>query len=119
MRRKAKIVVKVALTIVLVVGMVLSANVRVVSHDLSELTQLVAEHDAGIEEHGHAHDDAVDLIDAYHGHSHDVADHDHNIAFLPPRTPSITVLPTGSTWALANNVFEDHSDFGLERPPRV
>lgn len=107
------------LTIALAVGMLFSANSRSVTHDFTELAKIVAEHHAEIEEHGHAHEDIVDLMHAYHGHSHEVADHDHNIAYLPPRDPSNSMMPTSKTWAMANSVMPDRRHFGLDRPPRV
>ena len=107
------------LTIALAVAMLLSANSRSVTHDFTELAKIVAEHRAEIEEHGHAHEDIVDLIHAYHRHSHEVADHDHNIAFLPPRDPSGSVMPTRTIWAMANSAMPDRQDYGLDRPPRV
>lgn len=107
------------LIIALAVGIVLSSNARMVSHDLTELAQIVAEHDHEVAEHGHAHNDIVDLIHAYHGHMHDVADHDHNIAFLPPRAASSHAPPTGKGWAWANGLMQDRSEFDLDRPPRL
>jgi hypothetical protein len=107
------------LTIALAIGMLLSANSRSVTHDFTELAKIVAEHHAEIEEHGHAHEDIVDVMHAYHGHSHEIADHDHNIAFLPPRDAMSTPMPSGSSWAMANSALADRRDYGLDRPPRV
>jgi hypothetical protein len=107
------------LTFALTVGMLLSANSRSVSHDFKELAKIVAEHHAEIQEHGHAHEDIVDVMHAYHGHSHEIADHDHNIAFLSPRDPSGSIMPTRKSWAMANSAMPDRRDFGLDRPPRV
>lgn len=107
------------LRIALAVGMLLSANSRSVTHDFTELAKTVAEHHAEIEEHCHAHEDIVDLMHAYHGHSHEIADHDHNIAFLPPRDPSGPVVPTSTSWAMANSAMPDRRDYGLDRPPRA
>jgi hypothetical protein len=107
------------LTIALAVGMLLSANSRSVTHDFNELAKIVAEHHAEIEEHGHAHQDIVDLMHAYHGHSHEVADHDHNIAFLPPRDPSGPIMLTSTSWTMAPSAMAGRRDYGLERPPRV
>jgi hypothetical protein len=107
------------LTVALAVGMLLSANSRSVTHDLTELAKIVAEHHAEIEEHGHAHEDIVDVMHAYLGHSHEIADHDHNIAFLPPRDAVRTPMPTSSSWAMANSAMPDRRDYGLDRPPRV
>jgi hypothetical protein len=107
------------MTIALAVGLLLSANSRSVTHDFTELAKVLAEHHAEIEEHGHAHEDIVDLMHAYHGHSHEVTDHDHNIAFLPPREPSGSVMPTSTSWAMTSNAMADRTDYGLDRPPRV
>jgi len=107
------------LTIVLAIGTLASANSRSVTHDFTELAKIVAEHHAEIEEHGHAHEDIVDLLHAYHGHSHEVADHDHNIAFLPPRDAMSTPMPTSASWAMAHSAMPDRGYFGLDRPPRV
>jgi hypothetical protein len=107
------------LTIALAVGMLLSANSRSVAHDFTELAQIVAEHHAEIEEHGHAHEDIIDVMHAYHGHSHEIADHDHNIALLPPRDLSSSILPTSTTWTMVNSEMRDRRDYGLDRPPRV
>ena len=107
------------LTIALAVGMMLSANSRSVTHDFTELVKIVAEHHAEIEEHGHSHEDIVDVMHAYHGHSHEIADHDHNIAFLPPREASGALLPTSTNWAVSDSAMPDRRDYGLDRPPRV
>jgi hypothetical protein len=110
---------RIMLTIALAVGMLLSSNSRMVSHDIIELAKIVADPSAEIADHGHAHEDIVDVMDAYHGHAHDVADHDHNVAFLPPRPSSGIVLSTRTNWALANASMPDRRDSGLDRPPRA
>jgi hypothetical protein len=107
------------LTIALAIGMLLSANSRSVTHDFTELAKIVAEHYAEIKEHGHAHEDIIDVMHAYHGHSHEIADHDHNIAFLPPRDASGSITPTSTSWAMANSAMPGRREFGLDRPPRV
>lgn len=107
------------LTVAFAVSMLLSSNSRSVTHDFTELAKIVAEHHAEIEEHGHAHEDIVDVMHAYHAHSHEIADHDHNIAFLPPRDPSGSMTPTSTSWAMASSVMTDRRNYGLDRPPRV
>ncbi len=109
----------IVLTIALAVGMILSSNSRMAAHDVTELAQSAVDHGDEIEEHGHAHEDIVNVMDAYHGHAHDVADHDHNTAFLQPRTSSGVELPTRTNWALASYAMPDRSGFDLDRPPRV
>ncbi len=107
------------LAIVLAVGIVLSANSRSVTHDITELAKIVAEHQAEVEAHGHAHEDIADLIHAFHGHHHEINDHDHNIAFLPPRAPITTPLLTGTGLARADFGKPDLIEYGLDRPPRA
>ena len=107
------------LTMALVVGMMLSSNSRSVTHDPTELAKIVAEHHAEIEEHGHSHEDIVDVMHAYHGHSHEIADHDHNIAYLPPREASDTLSPTSTNWAMSDRAMRGRRDNSLDRPPRV
>ena len=119
MRRQITYFLRAVLTIALAVGMVLSFNSRMISHDLANLTPIAVDHQTEIEEHGHAHDEVVSVMDAYHGHAHDVADHDHNIAFLPPRASSGMALPTRTNWASAHYAMPDRREFDLDRPPRV
>ena len=119
MTRKIAAYFKGILVAALAVGIVLSANARSVTHDLTALAEIVAEHQAEIEEHGHAHEDIVDLMHAYHGHGHEIADHDHNIAFLPHREAVAELLPTSASWKLAHNGMPDRRDHELDRPPRV
>lgn len=102
----------------LAVAFLLASNARIVSHDLPDLQQIVAEHQNEISEHGHAHEDVVDVVHAYHGHGHDGADHDHNVAFLPDRKATDTLMPVRSTWIVANNALPGRSIFDLDRPPR-
>jgi hypothetical protein len=109
----------VILTIALVVGMIASSNSRMVSHDTANLPLIVADQQVEIDEHGHAHDEVVSVMDAYHGHAHDVTDHDHNTAFLPPRTSSRMVPSSRTNWALAHYAMPDPRAFVLDRPPRV
>lgn len=119
MARISKDILKAVLTIALVMGMISSSNSRMVSHDIIELAKIVAEHRAEISDHGHAHEDIVDVMHAYHRHAHDVADHDHNIAYLSPRRSSNIALPTRMNWALTSDAMSDRRDFDLDRPPRV
>lgn len=119
MRPKASTIFRAILTAILAVGVVLSANSRMVTHDSTALAQIVAEHLAEIEDHGHAHEDIADLMHANNWHSHDVLDHDHNIAFVPPVPGTQVELATSETWILAFYTMPDRRDFGLDRPPRV
>lgn len=109
----------IVLTIALAVGMILSSNSRIVSHDVTELAQTINDYSAGIEDHGHAHDEIVSIIDAYHGHAHDVADHDHNVAFLPPRLSSTIAQSTPTNWLMYDPASPNRRNFDLDRPPRA
>ena len=95
---------RLMLTIGLAVGMLFSANSRSVIPDFTELAQIIAEHYAEIEEHGHRHE---------------ITDHDHNIAFLPQPDPSGSIMLTSTSWVMANSAMADRRDYGLDRPPRV
>jgi hypothetical protein len=106
------------LTVVLAVAMLLVSNARIAAHDLPQLTQIVTDRHTEIPEHGHARDEVVRALDAYHDHGHDVADHDHNVAFLPDRKASGTMMPTRSNWRIANSALPSHSIADLDRPPR-
>jgi hypothetical protein len=109
---------RLMLTVALAVAMLLASNARIASHDLSGLAQIVTDHQNEIAEHGHAHDEVVNVVHAYHGHGHDVADHDHNVAFLPDRKASGTMMPTRSNWRIADSALPGRSIFDLDRPPR-
>tara|TARA_R100000322_G_C5388502_1_gene178014 strand:+ start:294 stop:491 length:198 start_codon:yes stop_codon:yes gene_type:complete len=56
MRRQITYFLRAVLTIALAVGMILSFNSRMISHDLTNLTPIAVDHQAEIGEHGHAHD---------------------------------------------------------------
>lgn len=119
MERPIKRSLRALLTIALALGMLVSANSRMVSHDLAELALIVAEHHVEVEEHGHAHEDIVDLVHALHDHADEIADHDHNMAFLPPRPTLAAIGTTGSSWTIADYSMPDRNDYGLDRPPRA
>lgn len=110
---------KELLAVVLAVGIILSANSRSITHDTTELAKIVAEYHAEIEEHGHAHEDIADLIHAFHGHHHEINDHDHNIAFLLPRESITTPFLTGTGLVRADFGKPDLIEYRLDRPPRV
>lgn len=113
--------VRLMLTVIVAVGMLMSSNARMQSHDLAEMAQIVLEHQSDIADHGHAHahDETIETPDDYHGHRQDVADHDHNIAFLPTRTALTFIAPNRANWVMANSALPDRSAFNLHRPPRA
>lgn len=118
-RQQIRNLVRLMLTVILAVAMLMSSYARMQSHDLAELAQVAADYQSETADHGHAHDEIIETIDAYHGHGHDVADHDHNIAFLPTRTMLMIIAPDRANWVMANSALPDRSAFDLHRPPRV
>jgi hypothetical protein len=119
MERQATGFLRYALTIALALGMLLSSYARMASHEVANPVQISTEHHAEIEDHGNTHREVSDSMQAYQGHSHNVADHDHNIAFLPLRSKLGVQVPTLTSWSLANDAFLDHRSAELDRPPKV
>jgi hypothetical protein len=119
MKRQAITLLRFALTIALAVGIGLSSNVQTKSHNLLKIAEIMAQHEAEIEDHGHAHDDIVDVIHAFQGHAHEMADHDHNTAFLPPRRSTGFIAPARTDWSLTEIAMSDRRAFDLDRPPRA
>lgn len=118
MKQQIGTLFRLMLTVTLAAGMLLSSNTRITSHDLPAQAQIVTDHQDDIAKHGHAHEDIVDMSLAYHGHGHDVADHDHNVAFLPTRIGSDMITSDRSAWVLVSNALPGRSAFDLHRPPR-
>ena len=119
MKRQATSVLRFALTIALAVGIMLSSNAQSELHEFAEVAELLAEHQAEIEDHGHSHDDIVDILHIFQGHAHEMADHDHNTAFLPPRRSAGIIAPSSANWSLTETAASDRSAYDLDRPPRV
>ncbi|WP_439150421.1 hypothetical protein [Sulfitobacter sp.] len=118
MKRQATSFLRFALAIALAVGIMLSSNAQSQSHDLAQIATIMAEHQSEIEDHGHAHADVVDILHAYEGHANEMADHDHNTAFLPPRRSAGLNLPTRRPWHLTQTALSDLRESDLDRPPR-
>lgn len=109
-----------AVTIALAVGMVLSSNAQSQSHDLTRVAEIITEHQQPeIEDHGHVHDDSVDVRHAYLGHAHEMADHDPTIAFLPPRRGTGFIASARLNRSLTDIAIPNPRAFDLDRPPRV
>ncbi len=109
------------MTIALALGIILSSNTRLVSHDVTDLAKIVAGHNADLEDHGHDHGDKdiVDVMHAYLDHAHEMLEHDHNIAFLPPRRSTGFIAPVRANWSLTEIAMSDRRAFDLDRPPRA
>ena len=119
MKRQATSFLRFALTIALAVGIVLSSNAQSQSNDLAKIADIMTQHQAEIEDHGHAHEDIVDVMHAYQGHAHEMADHDHNVAFLPPKRSTGLSAPARTNWSLTEIALSDRMAFDLDRPPRI
>lgn len=119
MKRQAISFLRFALTIALAVGIVMSANAQSQSNDLAKIADIMTQHQAVIKDHGHAHEDIVDVMHAYQGHAHEMADHDHNVAYLPPKRSTGFIAPARTNWSLTEITMSDRSAFGLDRPPRA
>jgi len=81
--------------------------------------ETVEDHLHIIEDHGHSHGVEIDLLWALHGHQHDLADHDHNMAVLAKPGPKSPHTLDGSCWRMslsdANSAFIGPP----RRPPRA
>ena len=119
MKRQVNSVLRFALTIALAVGIMLSSNAQSELQEFAEVAELLAEHQAEIDDHGHSHDDIVDILHIFQGHAHEMADHDHNTAFLPPRRSAGIIAPSSANWSLTEIAASDRSAYDLDRPPRV
>lgn len=107
------------MTIALAVGVMLSSHAQSELHEFAEIAELLAEHQAEIEDHGHSHDDMVDILHIFQGHAHEMADHDHNTAYLSPKRGLGFIAPSSTNWSLTETTVSDRSAYDLDRPPRV
>lgn len=112
------IIFRYLLISVFVFGSTLSGNARLASHIPVNLTEIVAQHQVEMDDHGHSHEDSVDVSHAYHGHAHDVADHDHNPAFVMQRRGANSLVPKQVKWPVTQVAILDRRVFELDRPPR-
>lgn len=118
MKRLATTILHCALIIALAVGIVKTSNAHSLPHDPAELAKIISQHHTQTEDHGHAHDDMVDLIHAFHGHAHEMADHDHNIAFLLPRRGTSFIAHAQTQWVMMQIAMSGRRAFDLDKPPR-
>ena len=79
----------------------------------------IKEHLEMIADHGHSHGFEEDLHWAMHGHSHDVADHDHNQAFLLAGVEFGPVGAFSDSWRRPPSKHALSLRSRIERPPRV
>ncbi len=118
MKRQIATLFQHALTFALAMGILLSANARIASHNPPDLAQIATQQQTSIEDHGHDHDDLVDVADAYHGHPHDMVDHDHTVAVLPQRREVDYLAAASTDWIMIASNLPDHTPIDFDRPPR-
>jgi len=119
MKRQATSFLRFALTIALAVGFTLSSDALNKSHELAQIAKIIAEHQAEIEDHGHAHDYIVDIMHIFQSHAHEIAEHEHITTFLLPSETTTAILPTRIRLATAATAMRGRKDYGLDRPPQV
>ena len=88
------------------------------SHAPSVL-KTIQDHLEMVEDHGHSHGFEEDLIWALHGHSHDMADHDHNQAFLLIAQNTEANPEPRETWRMMPSATGPSRQFRIDRPPRA
>ncbi len=81
--------------------------------------EVVADPTEMIAEHGHSHGLEEDLYWALHGHSHEVADHDHSQALLALGEGSHPSLGYRDNFRLRPSTGGPHRVYLIERPPRA
>ena len=81
--------------------------------------ETIQDHLEMVEDHGHSHGFEEDLYWAIHGHSHDVADHDHNQAFLSPGRSAEPSSEFSEPWLRIASTSGPTRQFRIDRPPRV
>lgn len=81
--------------------------------------ETIQDHLEMVESHGHSHGFEEDLYWAMHGHSHDVADHDHNQAFLTPSRSSEPSAGFSEPWLRIGSTSGPTRQFRIDRPPRA
>lgn len=79
----------------------------------------IQDHLEMVKDHGHSHGFEEDVHWAMHGHSHDVADHDHSQAFLVPSQRTTPSLAFGTAWWQMASTDGPSGQFRIDRPPRA
>lgn len=81
--------------------------------------ETIQDHLEMIADHGHSHGFEEDLYWAIHGHSHDVADHDHSQALLALGDRSHPTSAYRDAWRQMASPGGGRHTFRIERPPRA
>ncbi|MDM7459793.1 MAG: hypothetical protein P3W94_010725 [Paracoccus sp. (in: a-proteobacteria)] len=86
---------------------------------IPSVVQVVADHADMIAEHGHSHGLEEDLYWAIHGHSHEVADHDHSQALLAFAAGPRPSFGYRDDFRLRSSTGGPHRVYLIERPPQA
>ena len=81
--------------------------------------ETIQDHLEMVESHGHLHGFEEDLYWAMHGHSHDVADHDHNQAFLTHNRGAEPYSEFSKPRLRIASSNGPSRQFRIDRPPRA
>jgi ABC-type Zn2+ transport system substrate-binding protein/surface adhesin len=122
MMRRYENLVRLIAAVSMMLASIWSPLAQLNAHSPVAAAQLAAQHQnmQEISDHGHSHDnDADDLAHAFHGHVHNAADHDHNLAFVIPRSAIRVNAPDNLHGAAALQHVRWGLVFDLDRPPRA
>jgi hypothetical protein len=119
MKRQSTSFLSFALTLALAVAFMVSSEAQSESYDFVKIAEIMAEHQTDIEDHGHSHDDIVDLMHVFQSHAHEMAEHEHITSFLMPCETTSAILLTSIRLATAVNAMRGRQSYGLDRPPQV
>ena len=84
-----------------------------------KVIETIQDHLEMVADHGHSHGFEEDLSWALHGHSHDLADHDHSQAFLVTGYRAVPDRVTGDSWRMMLSAHGPSRQFRIDRPPRA
>ncbi len=83
------------------------------------IIETIQDHVEMVEDHGHSHGFEKDLFWAMHGHSHDVADHDHKQPFLASVSGTAPEWHRDEAWRRLTSDRGPNRQFRIDRPPRT
>lgn len=110
--------VRQAFAVLLCLSLMVWSVMPTMSHTPT-VVETIQDHLEMIADHGHSHGFKEDLYWAMHGHSHDVADHDHNQPFFASGCGSDPVTAHRDAWRLRASPGGSDRRFRIERPPRA
>ncbi len=122
MIRRFETLLRLVAAVSLMLASVWSPVSQLNAHSPFAAAQVAAQHLHAQElaDHGHSHEDEVDdLTHAFHGHVHNAADHDHNLAFVILRSATRPHEPESSHNALVLQRVRWGLVFDLDRPPQA